>query len=1023
MKMRATLFALLLSLLSVAAWAQERSISGVIKDATDAPIIGANVLLKGTSIGSVTDLEGAFKLNISESQTDPVLLITFIGYETKEIAVGNQTVFNIVLDEDLAQLEEVVVVGYGVQRKSDLTGAVSSISSKDLQAQPVPDATVLLQGRASGVQVSQNSGAPGAGLSVRVRGTGTVNNSEPLYVVDGMMLSNISHINPSDIESIEVLKDASATAIYGSRGANGVVLVTTKKGSSDQVKVQLELMTGVQSAWKRPDLMNSQDWLNAINTAQTNANTFSNSTSYLPFDLKGASTDPTRTTDWFDEVTRQGVINKANVTVSKGDQNANILMSAGYFKNEGIVKGSDYERINLRLNTNYTISPMFRTGVNVSVSNTQSNNVKSDYYTGIVTNALRLDPLTPVKDPATGEYASTPYSDLGNPVAAVNRDVDVSESLLLLATSYLEFEPIKGLVFRSALSNNLSNSKRKVYLPTYSYIGGENNITNSLDKRTSNFTGWLWENTVNYTKSFGKHNVNVLGGFTAQRDQSEFLSATRNNIPGNNDEVLQYLNSSIDLKSTNAFNSGEDIRMYSYLGRINYSYDDKYFLTASFRQDGSSVFGPGYRTGNFPSFSAGWKLRNESFMDFLSDDMVTQLKLRAGWGRVGNANIDPYGFLSTLQSGESLLEYSYVLNDSEVAGRAPVTLANENIRWETVESTNIGIDAAFLNDRITLTADYFVKNTKDMLVQVPVTYYSGYATNPYINAGEVQNKGFEIDLGYRGEIGTEFSYSVNLNVSSVKNKVIYLGEDEKPIDAGNVAFLNNTTRTAVGEPIGSFYGYQVEGVFQTQEEVDNSIQAGDNVGVGDFKFADTNNDGAFSGDDRTFLGNPTPDFFYGINLGMKYKGFDASFFIQGVQGNEVMNAFKYYNYAAHKHYGLSSDYANHWSESNRTNELFGLNTATNEKNLRYSSFYIEDGSYARLKNMQIGYTFQNPTPWMSNVRVYFSGQNVFTLTKYSGMDPEIGGLGDGANGTLNQGVDYGTYPQARVFSFGANVTF
>ncbi|MFA9371544.1 MAG: SusC/RagA family TonB-linked outer membrane protein [Labilibaculum antarcticum] len=1008
-------------------WAQDLLVKGVVTGAEDGLTIpGVSVVVKGTTNGTTTDFDGKYELKIG---TNTILVFSYIGMKSFEATVGTQTELNVALETDNFAMDEVVVVGYGVQKKSDITGSVASISAKDLEDQPVSNAAALLQGRAAGVMVTQTSGAPGAGLSVRVRGTGTVNNSSPLYVVDGIFLDDISSLNPSDFKSIEVLKDASATAIYGSRGANGVVLITTKTGNTKDVKVQLEMMTGLQSVWNKPDLMNTADWLATYNAAQTNAAAFTGSSAYKPLILQAPSDNSGKTTDWFDEVTRVGKIYKTNVTLSKGDEVSNTLFSAGYFKNEGVVLNSKYERINARLNNNYNIGSRIKAGINLSLSHTNTDQVNGNAINGILTLAQRMDPITPVFQ-ESGEYASTPYSDLKNPVATLNRDVRENSALLVLANSYLQVEPIKNLFIRSSVSLNISRSKEKTYLPTYDY-GNEKNITNSLSKTTREFNGFLSENTISYNMDIEGHSISLLAGFTAEKNKSEYLGASRNNIPNDNEE-LQYISASTDLESTNASNSGVDTRMYSYLGRVNYNYADTYFLTASFRRDGSSVFGPDKRFGNFPSMSLGWKLRNEKFMDFLPENVVNRIKVRAGWGRVGNAKIDPYSFASTVQSKDALLEYSYIFGDKEQAGAAPVKMANLKVQWETVESTNFGLDLAFFNDQLTFSADYFMKETKDMLVEVPIPQYAGYDGSPYVNAGTVENKGFELNLGYRGKIGNDFKYSVNVNASHVENEVTSLGGGV-PIWDGNVSLVGNVTRTAEGSPIGAFYGYQVDGVFQTDAEVASSAQSAEPIGAGDFRFkdqwTDKDNDGVkeapdgiIDGDDRVQIGDPNPDLFYGVNIDLSYKGFDLSMFFQGVSGNDIFNGFKYYNYADIKRFGLASDYKNHWTAQNKSNEMFGLNASTVEKNLRASDFYVEDGSYLRLKNIQLGYTFKDLTPWMSNLRVYFSGQNVFTITNYSGLDPEIG-ASSSASPSLTQGIDYGTYPQARIFSIGANLTF
>ncbi|MBR8533987.1 TonB-dependent receptor [Carboxylicivirga sediminis] len=998
------------------------AVTGTVTDDQNLPLPGVNVVMKSNpSQGTITDVDGKYSLEVTEGET---LVFTFIGMKSQEVPVLNQTIINITMESAFIGLDEVVAVGYGVQKKSDITGAVASVNAEVLDGQPVASAATMLQGRASGVMVTETSGAPGSGLSVRIRGTGTVNNSSPLYVVDGILLDDIGFLNPSDVANMEVLKDASATAIYGSRGANGVILITTKTGSTADSKVQLEVSGGVQEVWNKPNLMNSEDWLDTYNISQMNAAKFTGSSAYKPLNLQAPSDNLMRTTNWFDEVVRTGKVYKANATISRGDEKSNSLISAGYFQNEGIVLNSMYERFNARINNNYFIGDKWEAGFNIAVSHEETDAITGNAINGILTLAQRMDPLTPVYQD-NGEYASTPYSDLGNPVAQLNRDVYKDKELSVLARAYVQFEPINNLFFKTAVSLNMYRDKSKTYYPAYDY-GNELRAVNNISKTYSDTDGILTENTINYIFSREKHNLSLLGGFTAEQTKYEYLGASRNNVP-NDIEELQYISASADIESTNAWNSGTDVRMYSYLARVNYDYADKYFLTASFRRDGSSVFGPDKRLGSFPSMSLGWKLRNESFMDWLSYDVVNRIKVRAGWGRVGNAKIPPYSFTSTVQTKDSRVEYSYVFGGQEQPGAAPVRMANTEVQWETVESTNFGIDMAFLGDKISLSADYFIKETKDMLVQVPIAQYAGYDGSPYVNAGNVENKGFEIDLGYRGKIGSDLKFALNVNASHVKNEVTDLGGGQ-PIYGGSVSLVGSVTRTMEGLPIGSFYGYEVEGVFQTDEEVANSPQSADPIGAGDFRFKDQwtdkdndgvleEPDGVIDANDRTMIGNPIPDLFYGINLDLEYKNWDMSVFFQGIQGNDIFNGFKYYNYADYKRFALTEDYKKHWTPQNGSNSMFGLNAATTEYNLKQSDFYIEDGSYLRLKNLQIGYTFRDVAPWLSSVRLYFSGQNLLTFTSYSGLDPEIGG------GTLSQGVDYGTYPQARTYSFGASVNF
>lgn len=1010
--MKKQLFLFSMLLLSAVSFAQVR-VSGTVTDSSGDSMPGVNVIALGTSVGTSTDFDGNFEVTVpSEVQK---LEFSFIGYASKVIlmdAIVNGSV-NVSLEEDANLLDDVVLIGYGTQKKSDITGSVVSIKTEDLQNQPVADASALLQGRASGVRVSQNSGAPGSGTSVTIRGIGTVNNTSPIYVVDGILLDNIDHINPSDIASMEVLKDASATAIYGSRGGGGVILIATKKGTTDEVSVRIETMAGIQSVWNKPNLMNSQDWLATTKTARENGGmTFQDPTA--------PSDNVDKTTDWFDAVTRAGEMYKTNVTVSRGDKTSDALLSVGYLKNQGTVIGSDYSRLNLRLNTNYKINKMFRTGINLSLSGTEYNGVSSSSVSGVILNSMRMDPVTSIKDSRDGFYSSSIYNDLQNPVGNALRATSPRKSLMILANTYVEFEPIKSLVFRTSLSGNLSRSKTHSYNPAYNYSnGGEVDNSNNIYKKYSEYNGWLTENTVNYNLVAGDHSISLLAGFTAEENYSEYLSASRDSIANDSPE-LQYINGSI-AQETEVSNSGSYTTMYSYLGRANYNYDDRYFLTGSIRRDGSSKFGPENRFGIFPSASFGWKVRNEGFMDFMSEDVVNHFMIRTGWGQVGNSNISPYGFSTSLRSGEGLLEYSYVLNGDEVLGLAPVDMANNALKWENMESTNIGIDLGFYSNKITFSFDYFVKNTKDMIVGIPIPSYSGYYRAPQVNAGNMSNQGFEMNLAYNGSIGEDFSYSVSGNISHVSNVFENLAGGEA-YNFGSAAQVGSVRRAEEGEEYGYFYGYEVEGVYQTQEEADASANGDVTVGAGDFKFKDQRTfneetgewedpDGVIDANDRVRIGSPYPDFIYGINLSAAYKGFDISIFLQGEQGKEIFNAFKFANYSTDKQYALSNDYLNHWTEENGSNTMFGLNSKTEAHNLKASDFYIEDGSYLRLKNLQIGYTFGDSLDWMKNTRIYLSGQNLVTFTKYSGLDPEVGS------------IDNGIYPQARIWSVGANFNF
>ncbi len=998
----AGLFAFMM-VLSWSIFGQTGQISGKIVDRlTGEPLPGATVVVEGTTQGTTADLDGRYTLSVSAGSVD--LVARFLGYidnpVTVELASGENITQDFFLDPDITMLDEFIVVGYGVQRKSDLTGSIASVSGEDLASQSEGNIATLIQGRASGVQVTSTSGAPGTGVSIRIRGTGTVGDPSPLYVVDGILTNDISTINPNDIANIEILKDASATAIYGSRGANGVVLVTTKTGTEGVSQITYESLGGVRSPWKKPDLLNSEEWFDVISIARFNAN-------MAPFPLIAPANNLAQTTDWFDEVTRRGRVQSHNLSFSEGTERTSYMLSGGYYEEKGIVDKSDYNRLNFRANIDSRMKSWLNVGTRLSMSHSKRNVVPADYYNGIINVAQKLDPITPVEDESG--FISSPYTDVKNPVAALYRDTNESSALTFLGNTFLDLTPIEGLTLRSSLSLELRRSNGHIYNPSYNMAPDERQDLSVVEKSNSLYNGWLWDNTATYRFDIEEHGFTLLAGYTAEQNYSEWITGRKQNTPGD-DRELQYLDAATE--GEQVFNSGVENAMYSYLARLNYTYSDRYLLTTSVRRDGSSVFGPGNRFGNFPSVSVGWRMLNENFMDFVNRNVFSEVKLRAGWGQVGNARIGAYGFASTVATTQPWsYSHDYVFGNSVAIGAAANSMANQNIKWETVESTNFGVDMEFLNSRVTASVDYFVKETKDMLVRVPLPIYAGYLSSPYSNVGSVENKGIELNLGYQNEATRELRYSVNFNISSIRNEVLSLGEGQ-PISGGGFRAFT-TTRTEVGQPVGAFYGYVTDGVFQNTDEVAAGNQP--NAVPGDFRFKDLDGDGEITAEDREFIGSPHPDFFFGFNFNAEYKGFDLSLFFQGVQGNDIFNAQKWYTMNPALTTAKSRDILGYWYPGSGINDMYGLNAGSTNDNLRASDFFIEDGSYLRLKNLQVGYTFSGNQQWFSDIRVYLSAQNLLTLTSYSGLDPEIGG------GTLSQGLDYGTYPQTRAVSLGINV--
>ncbi len=998
----AGLFALLM-VLSWTIYGQTGQISGTVTDRLTGEILpGATVIIEGTTQGTTADMDGQYSIAVPAGNV--TLTAKFLGYLDTyaeiDIEAGQSITHDFFLDPDITMLDEFIVVGYGVQRKSDLTGSISSVSGEELASQSEGNIAALLQGRAAGVQVTSTSGAPGTGVSIRIRGTGTVGDPSPLYVVDGILTNDISTINPNDIANIEVLKDASATAIYGSRGANGVVLVTTKTGQEGISQITYESLGGVKNAWKKPDLLNTEEWFDVISIARFNGN-------MEPFPLVNPANNLSNTTDWFDEVTRQGRVQSHNLSFSEGTERTTYMISGGYYEEMGIVEKSDYNRINFRANLDTKMKPWLTMGARLGLTHSTRNVVPADYYNGIINVAQKLDPATPVSD-ETG-FISSPYTDVKNPAAALDRDINERRFYTFLGNTYLDLKPIEGLTLRSSLSMELRRDNGHLYNPAFDMAPDESQDLSVVEKSTTLYNGWLLDNTATYRFDIQQHGFTLLAGYTVEQNYSEWITGRKQNTPGDNEE-LQYIDAATE--GEQVFNSGVENSMYSYLGRLNYVYSNRYLLTASVRRDGSSVFGPGNRFGTFPSVSAGWRMLNESFMDFVNRDVFSEIKLRAGWGQVGNARIGAYGFASTVATTQPwAYSHDYVFGNRVAIGAAANSLANQNIKWETVESTNFGADMEFFNSRITASVDYFVKETKDMLVRVPLPIYAGYLGSPYSNVGSVENKGIELNLGYKNNPRNEFTYAVNFNISSIKNQVLSLGEGQ-PISGGGFRAFT-TTRTEVGHPVGAFYGYVIDGVFQNEDEVQAGNQP--NALPGDFRFKDLDGDGAITPEDRDFIGSPHPDFYYGLSFSADYRGFDLNLFFQGVQGNDIFNAQKWYTMNPALTTAKSRNILGYWYPGSGIDDMYGLNAGSTNDNLRASDFFIEDGSYLRLKNLQLGYTFSSNQQWFKDIRVYVSAQNLLTLTKYSGLDPEIGG------GTLSMGLDYGTYPQTRAFSLGINV--
>ncbi len=1029
MKKRKLAFFVLLFVVWGNVFSQNITVSGVVTEANDGSTLpGVNIIVKGATGGTITDIDGKYSLEVPK---DATLVFSFIGFLKQEIAVNGNSTLNVALKIDATGLDEVIVVGYGVQKKSDITGAIASIKSDELSKTASLSVSSALQGRSSGVQVTANSGTPGGSVKIRIRGIGTIGDASPLYVIDGFPAGDMNSINPSDVESVEILKDASASAIYGARGANGVILVTTKTGKKGKAKVTYESYFGQQTLTNEPDITTGPEYYEILTQLYENGN--------KTLTLRPYADDPTHTTDWWNELIRVAPMQNHNISISGATDKTNYLLSGSLFRQDGTVVGSSYARETFRLNTNSNVKSWLKVGNTFSLSHNARTSVsEGSMYYGTVLNAMRTDPLTIIKDEEQDMFVLPAYQDIENPVAAREYDNNESDYYRMIGNIYVEATIFKDFKVRSSFGLDLDNTNSYNYIPEQYYLGSEKNDRpyNTVSRGYTKYQTWLNENTITYTKSVDKHSITAMAGFTAQESVTEWFSADKDTIPQDIPE-LRYLSAAIGEARVSGGQS--ENAMLSYLGRANYNYADKYLVTASMRVDGSSRFGKENRYGYFPSFALGWNIIHETFMQ--SVPAISNLKIRAGWGQIGNDRIGNYTYTATVDYD---LSNTYILGgpnsaQHQVYGAAPDNFGNPFVRWETVESTNIGVDFGLFASRLTGTIDYYIKNTKDMLVTEPVPDYVGFLSNPVTNVGEMQNKGLELSLIYRKATG-DFTYDVGLNFSTFTNELVSLGKGQ-PISAGSMQ-AGYIARNDVGQPIGSFYGFVTDGLFQTQEEIDAYIFIEEDGGEtkiqekaipGDIRFKDIGSfdadgelvaipDGKIDEADKTYIGNALPDFTYGINISCAYKGFDLSLFFQGVSGNDVFNATNWYLWHTSEHYNRSTELLNSWDGEGSTNVYPILNTKDRNGNNVISDRYVEDGSYIRLKNIQLGYTIPNELTskiGISELRFYISGQNMLTFTKYSGLDPEIGNL----YSDLSAGIDLGTYPQARITMFGVKFSF
>lgn len=957
---------------------QAKTVTGTVTDVSGEPIIGANIRIKGTTTGTITDIDGNFSI---EAEPQSVIEVSYIGYLTQETVINNQKSIRFLLKEDTKTLDEVVVIGYGVQKKADLTGSVANINTEKLNTQSNANIGQALQGKIAGVDIVSQGGAPGSGTRIMVRGIGTLNNASPLYIVDGMYMNSIDHINPNDIASIDVLKDASSAAIYGSRAANGVIIVTTKEGSNTEGKpiIDLSVNLGISTASKFLDMLDAKGWAEVTTIARQ---AIGKPALDMATDLANKPDN-----DWQDIMFRPALMQNYNLSVKGGGKYSTYYTGLGYFNQDGIVKGTNYQRYNIQSKNDYKRG-IFSAGTNLIISFSHDKPLHQELRGGMIGTILQSVPtLEKYDDTREGGYGGT-YGDVVNiphPLAIIDDNImdRYNENVKIFANLYAQIELFKGLKYKLNLTPDFSFERYKNYLNKYDFGLATNSIT-QLTERQRRRRNILVENLLTFDRTFGEHKISALAGYTYQDSRFRHIQAYGEGLPQGLEEI--------DAATTNRSNEGNSWRsvLTSILGRVFYSYQNKYLFTATIRRDGSSKFGKNNRYGYFPSFSLGWNVAEEKFMENVH--WLDQLKLRGGYGVLGNQEIDNYQYSSTITTGINYPDG----NGGLLQGAFPKNFANPDIKWEETAMTNVGIDFMAFNNRLSLTADYYVKNTKDILLTVPIPISSGGANDPIRNAGKIRNNGFEFNLGWMDQPNPDISYGINLIGSFNKNKVIAMGSESGSIKGGSTNQNITTSETKAGYPIGGYWLISTAGYFNSQEEVDAYAKDGKKIQPaaepGDIKFVDANNDGVINDDDRVFQGSPFPDFTFALNGNMRYKNFDLSIGLQGVLGNKIYNATRQTLEDVTKGSNFLASCLDYWTPENKNASHPRLTWDDPNRNTRAESDrYLENGSYLRLRSVQLGYTF--PQTWfkgaIQHARVYINAENLFTITSYSGYSPDV----------------------------------
>ena len=1034
-------FALLYSLIS---YGQSRiPITGSVLDSKSREaLIGVTVLEKGTTNGTITDIDGKFTLTTASNAT---LVISYVGYDVKEVNVENNKELLVLLDEKTQSIGEVIVIGYGVQKKSDLTGSIASISGKDVSDVPVANVAQALQGKASGVTIIQNTGAPGSATTIKIRGTGTINDSDPLYVVDGFIVDGIDHINPNDIANIEIFKDAASSAIYGARGANGIVAITTKSGAKTGIQVNFDAYTGFSSPWKTIPVLNigeyalMRDYINGSNLYSAEGKLYHSKNSgtqelyyddYKRFQLDSIGNNSPK--NWWDAITRTGIRQQYNLSVSGGNDKSKYLISGSYYDDKGIVNTSDYKRFNTRMNLNSKLTDWLQLTANMAYSHEDRNIVPEGQHS-ILKHALYQNPLV-------FTYNDKGYWSENHPLAVITRNHDKLQRHRLDLNMSLNAQIGKFLNYQFKVSNYIIPEIRSGFTEVNKL---EEDFTmtdlSTIDRRQNMTNKWEINNLLTFAWNNEIHDITILGGQILEGYKFSYQESSRKGT-ASNDPFLWFLSSGYTGHRTEGLD--REWTAVGLIGRVNYNLLDRYLFQANFRADASSVFKKENRWGYFPSLSFGWKFSSEPFMQ--NCDWLSFGKLRAGWGQLGNNRIDELARYTLLNT-----QYNYPFgfgNHILYPGITATTLGNPDIGWEKTKTTNIGLDLGFLSHSLNISIEVFDRLTTDMLLRVPVELSAGLDEAPMTNAGSIRNQGIELSFNYKNSLN-KFRYEFGFNVSYIQNKVVSLGTGNEPVWGGwldEQSIRDFVTKTEVGRPIGGFYGYVTDGIFNSYEEITASAQyepdkfgSDQNTFPGDFRFVDLNGDGRITPDDRTYLGSSMPDFVFGVPLSFGYGNFDLTIFFQGQTGNKIFNVMDYYLNNAASSNNLYADIRNnHWSGQLTNERAFhplNINNASvpdlrnNDlnRNFRASDFMLQDGSYLRLKELRLTYNFDKKICsklHIQNLSIFLGAYNLLTFTRYNGFDPEVGKVTGTEGNNINIGIDHGNYPQSRTVTAGLKVT-